>query len=61
VLLERSVLGARQVVFATLSRRSGTTVYVRFGDTPVLALSAVALLVGWWLGTRRRPRRAGRS
>ena len=61
VLLERSVLGARQIVFATLSRRSGTTVYVRFGDTPVLALSAAALVVAWWLATRRRPRRAGRS
>ncbi len=56
VLLARSRLGATQVVFATLARRSGTTVYVRFGDTPVLALSALALAAGWWVSARRRSR-----
>jgi apolipoprotein N-acyltransferase len=56
-LLHRSVLGARQVVFATLSRRTGTTVYVRFGDAPVLVASGVALAAGWLLAGRRR--RAG--
>ncbi len=32
VLLQRSVLGAPQIVAADLSRRVGWTVYVRFGD-----------------------------
>jgi apolipoprotein N-acyltransferase len=54
VLEARSVIGARQVVFATLDRRSGTTLYVRFGDLPVLVLAAVALVAGWWLALRRR-------
>jgi apolipoprotein N-acyltransferase len=54
VLVRRSVLGAQQVVFATLARRDGTTLYVRFGDTPVLALSVVALLAGWLVADRRR-------
>jgi apolipoprotein N-acyltransferase len=49
VLLERSTLGARQVVFATLSRRTGTTLYVRYGDLPVLALAGLALVAGWLL------------
>ena len=57
-LLERAVLGARQIVPATLGLRDGWTVYVRWGDTPVLVVSAVALLVGWWLAVR--PRRAAR-
>ena len=58
-LLARSVLGARQVVRVTLDRRTGRTVYVRFGDAPVLAAAAVAVLAGWYLarsaGRRRRP------
>ncbi len=54
VLTARSTLGARQVVFATLSRRAGTTLYVRDGDTPVLALSGLALVAGWILAGRRR-------
>lgn len=56
-LLERSVLGARQVVFADLALRRGWTFYVRFGSTPVLLLSGVALVAGWVAG-RRRARRA---
>ncbi len=54
VIEARSEIGARQVVFATLDRRSGTTLYVRFGDLPVLLLAAVALAAGWWLAARRR-------
>ena len=56
-LLERSVLGARQIVPATLSRRAGWTVYVRYGDLPPLALAAVALLGAWALAGRHRRRR----
>lgn len=57
VLMQRSVLGARQVLTATLARRSGETIYVRDGDLPVLLLSAAGLIAGWSLA--RRPRRAG--
>jgi apolipoprotein N-acyltransferase len=52
-LLDRSVLGARQVVTATLDRRSGWTVYVRYGDLPVILLAAAAMLGGWLLALRR--------
>jgi apolipoprotein N-acyltransferase len=56
VLLQRSVLGAPQVVTATLFRRSGSTLYVRYGDLPILLASTVALVVGWIVaGRRRRP------
>jgi apolipoprotein N-acyltransferase len=57
-LLERSVLGAPQIVSATLSRRDGWTVYVRWGDLPPLALATVALVAGWLVAARHR-RRAG--
>ena len=53
------MLGARQVVPAVLDRRTGRTVYVRFGDMPVLVASAVALAGGWWLAIRQRGRRPG--
>jgi apolipoprotein N-acyltransferase len=53
VLLDRSVLGARQVVTATLARRVGWTLYVRFGDLPTEVLAALVLLAGWLLAGRR--------
>ena len=52
-LLERSALGAQQVLFATLSRRAGWTLYVRFGDLPVEGGAAVALVGAWLLAGRR--------
>ncbi|HXW39488.1 MAG TPA: apolipoprotein N-acyltransferase, partial [Acidimicrobiales bacterium] len=52
-LLERSVLGARQVIFATLALRRGTTVYTSAGDLPVLLLAGVALVIGWLVAWRR--------
>lgn len=62
-LLDRSVLGARQVVPAVLHRRTGRTLYVRFGDAPVLAACAMALAAGRWLAVGRsgRPKRVARS
>ncbi len=57
VVLDRSVLGQRQVLFATLSRRTGWTPYVRIGDLPVVLASALALAGGWWVARRRRPGR----
>jgi apolipoprotein N-acyltransferase len=56
-LLQRSVLGRQQVILATLSRRGGWTLYVRYGDTPALGLAAVALAGGWFLAGRRDRRR----
>jgi apolipoprotein N-acyltransferase len=41
-------------VAATLSRRDGWTVYVRFGDELPLALAGLALIVGWVVAGRRR-------
>jgi len=55
-LLRRSVLGARQVVLATLARRDGRTLFVRYGDLPVLVLASVALIAAWWLAGRGRRR-----
>jgi apolipoprotein N-acyltransferase len=53
VLLQRSVLGKRQVILATLHRRTGWTIYVRYGDLPVLVSAAAALAVGWLIARRR--------
>jgi apolipoprotein N-acyltransferase len=58
VLLQRSVLGAPQIVAADLSRRVGWTLYVRFGDLPPLVLAALALLTGWYVAGRRSRIRA---
>ncbi len=52
-LLSRSVLGARQNIVAILSRRTGWTIYVRYGDLPCLLLAAAALAAGWWIAGRR--------
>ena len=47
VVVQRSVLGRRQVLFATVSLRRGMTPYDHWGDLPVLFLSALALVAGW--------------
>ena len=54
VLLQRSVLGERQVITATLARRVGWTLYVRYGDLPVLLVASLAVIAGWVLAGRRR-------
>ncbi len=43
---DRSTLGRRQVVRATVGLRTGRTVYERLGDLPVLALAAACLVAG---------------
>ncbi len=53
-LLRRSALGAPQIIAATLSRRIGWTVYVRYGDAPPLALAVLGLLGGWVVAERKR-------
>ena len=45
---QRSVLGRRQVLTATVALRRGLTPYDHWGDLPVLLLAAAALLAGWW-------------
>jgi apolipoprotein N-acyltransferase len=51
-VVAHSNLGTRTVVVATVARRSGETLYVLWGDLPLLVLSALALAEGW----RRRRR-----
>jgi apolipoprotein N-acyltransferase len=47
VVLQRSALGRRQVLFATVALRRGLTPYDHWGDLPVLVLAGLALLAGW--------------
>jgi apolipoprotein N-acyltransferase len=47
VVVQRSALGRRQVLFATVALRRGLTPYDHWGDLPVLALAALALVSGW--------------
>ncbi len=47
VVVQRSALGRRQVLFATVALRSGFTPYDHWGDLPVLVLAAAALVAGW--------------
>jgi apolipoprotein N-acyltransferase len=55
-VLQRSILGRRQILTATVSLRRGFTPYDHWGDLPVLVLAALSLLVGW-----QRSRRTSRS
>ncbi len=60
VLLTRSVLGAPQVVTVTLHTRTGRTLYVRFGDLPVVLAALALVLLGWWLAAVGGPVHRGR-
>jgi len=53
-VIERSVLGAPKIIAAHLERRIGWTVYVRYGDPPLVGLTALALLGGWVVAGRKR-------
>ena len=46
-VVERSVLGARQVLTATVALRRGMTPYDHWGDLPVVLLAVLAVAVGW--------------
>ncbi len=48
-VLARSSLGTRDRIVATVERRDGSTLYVRFGDVPVLALMAAGFAAAWAL------------
>jgi apolipoprotein N-acyltransferase len=47
VVVERSDLGKRQELFATVALLRGMTPYDHWGDLPVLLLTALALVLGW--------------
>ena len=47
VVLQRSSLGRRQVLLATVGLRRGFTPYDHWGDLPVLVLAVLALIAGW--------------
>jgi apolipoprotein N-acyltransferase len=47
VVLQRSALSRRQVLFATVALRRGLTPYDHWGDLPVVVLAALALVAGW--------------
>jgi apolipoprotein N-acyltransferase len=55
-VLQRSVLGRRQVLTATVALRRGFTFYDHLGDLPFLLLAALALATGWGRSRRTRPR-----
>ncbi|MGH9177532.1 MAG: apolipoprotein N-acyltransferase, partial [Acidimicrobiales bacterium] len=58
-LRARSTLGRRQALHATATLRSGRTLYLRWGDWPVLALAAGAVAAAWGLDRRRHSARPG--
>ena len=49
---QRTTLGEREVLEATVERRSGDTPYRRLGDRPLLSLAVIGLAAAWVL-TRR--------
>lgn len=53
-VVAQSNLGTRAVLVATVARRSQETLYMRWGDLPVLLLAALALAEGWRRHWRRR-------
>lgn len=53
-------LGERAVLAATVTLRSGDTVYTRVGDGPTTVLALLGLLAAWALRPRVGPRRPGR-
>jgi apolipoprotein N-acyltransferase len=46
-VLQRSVLGRRQVLLASVPLRRGFTLYDHLGDLPVLLLALGTLALGW--------------
>jgi apolipoprotein N-acyltransferase len=53
-VMARSVLGRPQALVGTVQRRTGQTLYVRYGPAPVLALAVAVLLATWAVTWRRR-------
>jgi apolipoprotein N-acyltransferase len=53
-VLDRTGISEQAVRVRQVERRTGTTWYVRFGDTPVIALAAAVLTTAWLLAARDR-------
>ena len=51
-VLQRSVLGEQELLEATVTKRTGDTIYVRAGDLPVLAVALLLLLAQRLRGLR---------
>jgi len=53
-VLQRSVLGKRQVLVGSVRLRRGLTLYAHLGNAPVLLAAALCLVAGWAWTLRRR-------
>ncbi|MGH9131223.1 MAG: apolipoprotein N-acyltransferase [Acidimicrobiales bacterium] len=51
-VLDRSGLGVKAVIEATVAKRKGLTLYERGGDLPELLAAALAVLAGWAVGIK---------
>ena len=63
-VVKQSSLDEQALVYATLPLRTGKTVYVRFGDTPVVAVALVGVVIAWLvvlIPVRHRGRERTRS
>ncbi|MHB1535674.1 MAG: apolipoprotein N-acyltransferase, partial [Acidimicrobiales bacterium] len=56
-VLRRSALDQRAVIEATVPLERGQTLFVRYGDAPLLIAAVAALALAWWAAWSRRPRR----
>jgi apolipoprotein N-acyltransferase len=56
-VVERSRLGARQIIVGTLHARHGRTLFVRFGDVPLTILAGLGVLAGLISQARAAARR----
>ena len=59
-VLQRTDLGRRQVLDATVERRTGDTIYTRLGNGPFVLAALVALAAAWALTRRDDPLSAPR-
>lgn len=53
-VVRRSGVSEQRVVQGTVGTRAGQTLYVRFGDRPVLVVAVAAVAAAWIASTRRR-------
>lgn len=54
-VLQRTGVSERAILYDSIERRTGETLYVRFGDLPALALAALSLGAGWLADRRGWP------
>jgi uncharacterized protein (TIGR03382 family) len=53
-VLDRSALGAQQIVEETVPKRTGWTVYVTLGDDAMALLALLALAAAWVVSRNQR-------